>query len=118
MRSYDYYQCRSQPNGRPINRLHPSLSFHIYCFSLFPCNEVRDRQTINVYCLRDSASDKEYDFRTSNRAVERSIDTEIQDALIFGAMMKYFQISLNNPYHNLPFSLDFSFISCDCLLSE
>jgi hypothetical protein len=65
-----------------------------------------------------SASDEEYDFLTRNRAVEYSIDTEIQDVLIFGAMMKYFQISLNNPYHNLPFSLDFSSIGCDCLLSE
>ena len=47
--------------------------------------------------MRHITSDEEYDFLTRNRAVEHSIDTEIEDALIFGAMMKYFQIALNNP---------------------
>jgi hypothetical protein len=47
--------------------------------------------------MRHITSDEEYDFLTRNRALEHSIDTEIEDALIFGAMVKYFQISLNNP---------------------
>jgi hypothetical protein len=47
--------------------------------------------------MRHITPDEEYDFLTRNGAVEHSIDTEIEDALIFGTMMKYFQISLNKP---------------------
>ncbi len=43
------------------------------------------------------ASDEEYEFLVSRGIVEHSLDTELEDALIFGDMMKYFQISLNNP---------------------
>jgi hypothetical protein len=43
------------------------------------------------------ASEEEYDFMVSKGAVEYSLETEIEDAMIFGEMMKRFQISLNNP---------------------
>jgi hypothetical protein len=43
------------------------------------------------------ASDEEYEFLVSRGIVEHSLDTEIEDALIFWDMMKHFHISLNNP---------------------
>lgn len=39
------------------------------------------------------ASDEEYEFLVSRGFVEHSLDTEMEDALIFGDMMKYFGIS-------------------------
>ena len=47
--------------------------------------------------MRHISSDAEYDFLTKNQAIEHSLDTEIEDALIFGDMMKHFQISPDNP---------------------
>jgi|GEM_PF-880059 len=38
------------------------------------------------------ASDEEYDFMVSKGAVEHTVDTEVEDALIFGEMLKYFQV--------------------------
>lgn len=39
------------------------------------------------------ASDEEYEFLVGRGIVEHSLDTEIEDALIFGDMMKYFGVS-------------------------
>ncbi|MDQ7787533.1 MAG: hypothetical protein RDU01_07985 [Thermodesulfovibrionales bacterium] len=38
------------------------------------------------------ATDEEFDFLVSKGAIEHSIDTEIDDAIIFGKMKKYFGI--------------------------
>jgi hypothetical protein len=39
------------------------------------------------------ATDEQYEFMVSKGAIEHSIETEVQDALILGDMLKYFQIS-------------------------
>jgi len=39
------------------------------------------------------STDEEYEFLVSRGAVEHSIATEVEDALIFGAMMKFFGVS-------------------------
>jgi hypothetical protein len=39
------------------------------------------------------STDEEHDFLVSKGAVEHSVDTEIEDALILGDMMKYFGVS-------------------------
>jgi hypothetical protein len=41
---------------------------------------------------RHISTEEEHEFLVRHGAVERSIDTEIEDALIFGDMMKYFGI--------------------------
>jgi hypothetical protein len=38
------------------------------------------------------ASDEQYEFMVSKGAIRHSIETEVEDALIFGDMMKYFGI--------------------------
>ena len=38
------------------------------------------------------ASEEEHDFMISKGAIEHSLDTEIEDALIFGDMLKYFGV--------------------------
>jgi hypothetical protein len=43
--------------------------------------------------LGHTASDEEYDFLIIKGAIKHSIETEVQDALIFGDMMKYFGMS-------------------------
>jgi hypothetical protein len=41
--------------------------------------------------MRDvKAAEEEYNFMVSRGAVEYSLDTELEDALILGDMMKYF----------------------------
>lgn len=40
------------------------------------------------------ASEEEHDFMVSEGVVEHSIDTEVEDALIFGDMMKYFGVNV------------------------
>lgn len=40
------------------------------------------------------STEEQYDFMVSKGAIEHSVDTEIEDALIFGNMMKYFGISI------------------------
>jgi hypothetical protein len=40
------------------------------------------------------ASEEEHDFMVSEGAIEHSIETETEDALIFGDMMKYFGINV------------------------
>jgi hypothetical protein len=37
-------------------------------------------------------SEEEYDFMVSKGAVEHTLDTEVEDSLIFGEMLKYFQV--------------------------
>jgi hypothetical protein len=37
------------------------------------------------------ASEEDYDFMVSKGAVEHTVFTEAEDALIFGEMLKYFQ---------------------------
>jgi|WetSurSiteA1Bulk_404760.scaffolds.fasta_scaffold01242_5 hypothetical protein len=64
------------------------------------------------------STDEDYDFLVSKGAVEQSVYTEVRDALILWDMMKYFGVSLNNLWHNLPFSLHTSLIRCACLLLE
>jgi len=39
------------------------------------------------------ASDEEYEFLVGRGIVEHSLDTELEDALIFGDMMRYFEVS-------------------------
>ena len=39
-------------------------------------------------------TDEEYEFMVSHGAIEHSIDTEVEDALIFGDMLKYFGVSV------------------------
>ena len=39
-------------------------------------------------------SEDDHNFFIENGAVEHSIDTEVEDALTFGEMMKYFGLSL------------------------
>lgn len=39
------------------------------------------------------ASDEQYEFMVSHGAIEHSLDTEVEDALIFGDMLKYFGVS-------------------------
>ena len=46
-----------------------------------------------VLGLSPVSTAEEYEFLVKHRAIEHSIDTEIEDALIFGDMMKYFGIS-------------------------
>lgn len=64
------------------------------------------------------STEEQYEFMVSKGAIPQSIETEVQDALILGDMMKYFGVSLNNLYHNLPFSLHISLMGCACLLLE
>jgi hypothetical protein len=40
------------------------------------------------------ATDEQYEFMVSHGAIEHSIDTEVEDALIFGDMLKYFGVSV------------------------
>ena len=37
---------------------------------------------------------KQYEFRISNGAIPHSIETEVQDALLLGDMMKYFGVNV------------------------
>ena len=39
------------------------------------------------------ATDEQYEIMVSHGAIEHSIDTEVEDALIFGDMLKYFEVS-------------------------
>jgi hypothetical protein len=42
------------------------------------------------------STDEQYEFMVKHGAIEHSIETETEDALIFGDMMKYFEVSPNN----------------------
>lgn len=52
-----------------------------------------NRKIANVpWAMGRIALEEEHDFMMSKGVVEHSIETEIEDALIFGEMRKYFQI--------------------------
>ena len=38
-------------------------------------------------------TEEQFDFMVSKGAIEHNLDTEIEDALVFGEMLKYFGIS-------------------------
>ena len=59
-----------------------------------------DPQKIRQYLQSDPrlgalghvASEEDYDFMVSKGAVEHTVDTEVEDALIFGEILKYFLV--------------------------
>jgi hypothetical protein len=60
----------------------------------FPSHEIRKyfQSHPRLGAMGHITSEEQHDFMVSTGAVEHSIDTEIEDALIFGDMLKYFGI--------------------------
>ncbi len=61
---------------------------------VFEPREIRDyfESHPRLGAMAQIASDEEYEFLASRGFVEHSLNTELEDALIFGDMMKYFGI--------------------------